>query len=100
MFSYFEPNFIEKFLWESGFQILAKIEMTQNKNRLFGLHFETVQHFHFFFSELWIFIAHTYMVQISLQNFGGKVVFYGWVPRNPPWAPTGVKVHVPWSLKC
>ena len=38
------------------------------------------------------------MVQISLQNSGGKVVFYGWVPRNPPWAPTGVKV--PWSLKC
>ena len=36
------------------------------------------------------------MVQISLQNSGGKVVFYAWVPRNPPWAPTGVKV--PWSL--
>ena len=48
MFSYFEPNFIEKFLWESGFQILAKIEMTQNRNRLFGRHFETVQHFQFF----------------------------------------------------
>ena len=27
------------------FQILAKIEMTQNKNRLFGRHFETVQYF-------------------------------------------------------
>ena len=50
MFSYFEPNFIEKFIWESGFfQILAKIEMTRNKNRLFGRHFETVQHFHGFF---------------------------------------------------
>ena len=23
------------------------------------------------------------MVQISLQNSPGKVVFYGWVPRNP-----------------
>ena len=34
------------------------------------------------------------MVQISLQNSGRKVVFYAWVPRNPPWAPTGVKV--PW----
>ena len=31
------------------------------------------------------------MVQISLQNSGRKVVFYAWVPRNPPWAPTGVK---------
>ena len=49
MFSYFEPNFIEKFLWESGFQILAKIEMMRNKNRLFGRHFETVQRFQFFF---------------------------------------------------
>ena len=24
------------------------------------------------------------MVQISLQNSAGEVVFYGWVPRNPP----------------
>ena len=31
------------------FQILAKIEMTRNKNRLFDRHFETVQHFQFFF---------------------------------------------------
>ena len=45
MVSYFEPNFIEKFLWESGFQILAKIEMTQNENRLFDRHFETVRQF-------------------------------------------------------
>ena len=36
------------------FQILAKIEMTQIKNLLFGRHFEAVQHFHifFFFAEL------------------------------------------------
>ena len=34
------------------FQILAKIEMTQNKNQLFGRHFETVQHFQIFFAEL------------------------------------------------
>ena len=36
------------------------------------------------------------MVQISLQNSGGKIVFSEGVPWNPPWAPTGVKV--PWSL--
>ena len=29
------------------FQILAKIEMSPNKNQLFGHHFETVQHFNF-----------------------------------------------------
>ena len=45
MFSYFEPNFIKKFLREKVFQILGKLETTQNKNRLFGRHFEMVQHF-------------------------------------------------------
>ena len=52
MFSYFEPNFTEKFLWECGFSNLAKIEMTRNKNWLFGRHFETIQHFQIFFVEL------------------------------------------------
>ena len=55
MFSYVEPNFIEKFLWESVFffQILAKIEITRNKNRLFGRHsVDTVQHFEILFAEL------------------------------------------------
>ena len=38
------------------------------------------------------------MVQISLQNSGGKVVFYAWVPGTPP--PLGTMgVKVPWSLK-
>ena len=99
MFSYFEPNFIEKFLWESGYSNFGQKKMTRNKNQLFGRHFETVQHFQFFLQNCDFFIVHTYMVQISLQNSAGKVVFYGWVPRSPPpWAPTGVKV--PWSLKC
>ena len=38
--------------WKVVFQVLAKIEMTRNKNRLFGRHFETVQHFQIFFAEL------------------------------------------------
>ena len=46
----------------------------QNKNMLFGRHFETVPHFQIIFAELWFFIVHTYMVQISLQNSAGKVV--------------------------
>ena len=33
------------------FQILAKIEVTHNKIRLFGRHFETVEHFQFFFHD-------------------------------------------------
>ena len=36
----------------------------------------------FLFAELWFFIARTYMVQISLQNSGGKVVFSGGIPWN------------------
>ena len=43
-------------------------------------------------------MTRTYMVQISLQNSGGKVVFSGGFHETPPWALTGVKV--PWSLKC
>ena len=102
MFSYFELNFIEKFLWENVFQILAKIEMTRNKNRLFGRHFQTVQGFQFFFflQNSDFFIVHTYKVQISLQNSGGKVVFYGWVPRNPPLGTNVSKsTLVTWVLK-
>ena len=38
-------NYFEKVF----FQILAKIEMTRNKIRLFGRHFETIKHFQFFF---------------------------------------------------
>ena len=74
MFSYFEPNFIEKFLWESGLQILAKIEMTQNKNRIFGGHFETVQQFQIFCRIVTFYSPYIYGA-ISLQNSGGKVVF-------------------------
>ena len=37
------------------FQNLAEIEMTRSKNRLFGRHFETVQHFNFFFCRIVIF---------------------------------------------
>ena len=87
-------------LGKKVFQILAKIEMTQNKKKIAYLA-AIMKRYNifkfFFFAELWFFIVHTYMMQISLQNSAGKVVFYGWVPRNPPWAPTGVKV--PWSLK-
>ena len=72
------------------FQSLAKIEMTRNKNRLFGRHFETVQHFKIFFAELWFFMTRTYMVQISLQNSCGKVVFWGG-PWNPPLGTKGSK---------
>ena len=43
-------------------------------------------------------IVHTYMMHISLQNSGGKVVFIGVFHGTHPWEPTGVKI--PWSLRC
>ena len=73
------------------FQNLAKIEMTRNKNRLFGRHFEMVQHLQIFFAELGFFMTRTYMVEISLQNSGGKVVFSGGFPWNPPLGTNGSK---------
>ena len=72
------------------FQNLAKIEMTRNKNRLFGRHFETVQHFKKIFAELCFFMSRTYMGQISLQNSGGKVVFSGG-SMGPPLGTNGSK---------
>ena len=32
------------------------------------------------------------MVHISVQNSAGIVVFYGWVPRNPPLGTNGSKI--------
>ena len=60
MLSYYEPNFFEKFLWESVFQILAKIEMTQNKNLLFGCRFEMIQHFKIICRIMIFYSAYTY----------------------------------------
>ena len=43
---------LKNFFGKVFFQIFAKIKMTRNKNRLFVRHFETVQHFQYFFAEL------------------------------------------------
>ena len=78
------------------FHILAKIEVTRIKID----YLDAILKWYYiliFFPELHFLIVHNYMVQISLQNSGGKVVFLGG-SMEPPRAPTGVKV--PWSLKC
>ena len=64
------PN-LSQISWKNSFgkvvfQILAEIEMTQNENRLFGRHFETVQIFYIFFS--WN------MVVISVYTYGVKII--------------------------
>ena len=58
------------------FLILAEIEMTRNKNRLFGHHLETVQTFHFFFWNMVVISVHIHGVEI-IKNSGGKMVFQG-----------------------
>ena len=54
------------------FQILAKIEMTGNKNRLFGCHFETIQQFFFFFFFFFCRIVILYSPYIYGANFIAK----------------------------
>ena len=96
MFSYFEPNFIEKnplgkvfffFFFFFCFVLFFCFVFCLFVCLFVCLFFSniwppfwngtTYLFFFFFFPELWIFIVHTYMVQISLQNSGGKVVFLG-----------------------
>ena len=52
------------------FQILAnlKIKMTRNKNRLFGCHFKTVQHFEIFREHLNVSSKHK--CHVLLQTVG------------------------------
>ena len=48
MFSYLSRISLKNSFGKVVFQILAKREMTQNENRLFGRHFEMVKRFNFF----------------------------------------------------
>ena len=79
------------------FQILAKIEVTRNKDRLFGRHFETVEHFNFFCGLVIFYSPYIYGANF-IRKFRWESGFLRGVPWNLPWARTGVKV--PWSLKC
>ena len=79
------------------FQILAKLEMTQNKSPLSGDHFETVQHFWFFFRIVIVYSVYIYGVNF-IAKFRWESGFLRLSPWDPPWALTGLKV--PWSLKC
>ena len=80
------------------FQILAKIEMMRNENRLFGRHFETVQHFQHFFSRIVTFYSPYICGANFIAKFRWKNGFLKGGSMGPPWAPTGVQE--PWSLKC
>ena len=80
MLFYFEPNFIEKNSFgKVVFQILAKIKMTRNKNRLFGRHFETVQHL--FFPRIIVFDS----AYIYGENFIAKFRWESGFLRGHQW---------------
>ena len=76
MFSYFEPNFIEKFLWESVFSNFG-----QNRNdakiKIGYLAAILKRYTILIFSGIFVFDSAYIMVPISLQNSDGKVVFLG-----------------------
>ena len=67
------------------FQNLAKIEMTRNKNRLFGRHFETVQHLNFFFFCRIVIFYDPYIYGANfIAKFPWESGFLRGVPWNPP----------------
>ena len=65
------------------FQILAKIEMTRNKSRLFGRHFDTMQHFKKFFAELWFFYSPYIYGENLIAKFWWKRNFLGGFHGTP-----------------
>ena len=69
MFFNFEPNFIEKFLWKSGFSNFGHVTFLRNENSFFGRHFETKHFLIVLFADIWLFWVHTHMVQVSYRNF-------------------------------
>ena len=116
MFFYFEPNFIEKFLWESVFYLFLFLFLlyflkfwpkSKWREIKIGYLAAILKRYNIFFFRIVIFIVHTYrpMVQISLQKSGGKVVFLeggGWVGDQREWKYLGhlsVKgVLHPWPI--
>ena len=77
MFSYFEANFIEKFLWKVFFQILAQVEMTKKKSFFFfGCHYEKVQHFDLCFVLFFILFYFALFVCLFVVAFSRILIFY------------------------
>ena len=64
------------------FQNLAKIEMTWNKNRLFGRHFETVQHLKFFRRIVIFYVPYIYGAKF-IAKFRWKSGFLRGVHGTP-----------------
>ena len=52
MFSYFEPNFIEKFHWESCFSKFGHVTIFAKRKFVYGRHFEMQHFFNVLFADL------------------------------------------------
>ena len=95
MFFNFEPRFIEKFFWESGFSKFWSSDFfRKTKIHFFGSHFEMKHYLIILFSviKLWLFWVYTHMVQVLYRNSYGKVLKDEWVQVAPlPCAQTGAK---------
>ena len=57
MFSYFEPNFIEKFHWESGFSNFGHVIIFAKRKLIFWRPFWNATFFNGFFADLWFFLG-------------------------------------------
>ena len=68
MFFDFDPKFIEKFLWESGFSNFGHVTVFS----FFGRHFETKNFVIVLFADIWLFWVYTHMVQVSYRNSYGR----------------------------
>ena len=64
MFSYFEPNFINKLLWESVFSNFGHVIFSGNENLFFGRQFETEHFLNVLFADL--------MVVLGVDRYGAS----------------------------
>ena len=70
MFSYFEPNFIEKFLWESGFPNFGqKSKWREIKIGYLAAILKRYKIFKICLQNCDFFIVHTYMVPDFIAKF-------------------------------
>ena len=84
MFFNFEPNFIEKFLWESGFfKFWSHDCFRETKIRFLAAILKRKHVLIVLFADIWLFRVYTHMVQVSYQNSYGKVLKNGWVQVDP-----------------
>ena len=66
MISYFEPNFIEIFLWESGLSNFPRnLKWREMKIGYLAAIFETVQIFNIFFAAgIWLYVFSVYIYMV------------------------------------